>query len=139
MTTPAEILEKVRSVLSEQSDLAWGYVFGSVVRGGAYRDVDVAVMPRESMATGAVVFGQLIAQLEQAVATTVDLIDLRTAPLPLLGALLPERVVVLDRDPMARHTWEADTCSLWLDFRPSYEEASRIRELAMRERLARPD
>ena len=89
------------------------------------------------MASGAVVFGQLIAQLEEAVATTVDLIDLRTAPLPLLGALLPERVVVLDRDPAARHTWEADTCSLWLDFRPSYEEAGRIRALAMRERLSR--
>lgn len=39
-----------------------GYVFGSVARGGEYRDVDVAVMPSPSMANGAVAWRQLIAQ-----------------------------------------------------------------------------
>jgi len=137
VVTSAAVLASVRTVLSARSDLDWAYVFGSAARGDHFRDVDVAVMPSASMPGGAVAFGQLIAALEQAVGTTVDLVDLRSAPLPLLGALLPERVVVLDREPQRRRTWEAEASSRWLDFKPCWDEANRIRELALQERLAR--
>lgn len=137
MHSPAELLQRVRDVLARQQDVVWAYVFGSVVRGGSYRDVDVAVMPADDMPDGAVAWGQRIAELEGVVGTTVDLIDLRTATLQLLGAMLQERVVVLDRDPTARHRWEADSCSRWLDFKPAHEEACRVRQLALRQRLAR--
>lgn len=133
----ARIPATVRAVLSARQDLDWAYLFGSAARGEHFRDVDVAVMPNEAMAAGAVAFGSLIAAIEQATASTVDLIDLRSASLPLLGALLPDRIVVLDRDPDRRRTWEADATSRWLDFRPAFERANRIREMALRQRLGR--
>lgn len=45
---------------------------------------------------------------------------------------LPERIVIVDRDPDARHAWEASTTSRWLDFEVSYREF-----LAVRKRPAR--
>lgn len=122
-------------MLTERPDAQWAYVFGSVARGGPFRDVDVAIMPSASMPSGAVAWGQLVARLETAVGTTVDLVDLSQPDLPLFGPMLCERVVVLDRDRAARIAWEAETTSRWLDFRPSYEEFLRLRDLAMRQRL----
>jgi hypothetical protein len=97
--------------------------------------VDVAVMPAPSMPGGGVAWGQIVARLEAAVQKKVDLVDLQTRHLPLVGPMLEGRVVVLDRDPAARHAWEADTTSRWLDFRPAYAEADRIRKLALQQRL----
>lgn len=79
-------------------------------------------------------WGRLVALLEGAVAIRVDLVDLSQPNLPLVGPLLTERVV-LDREPQARRTCEAETTSRWLDFKPSWEEAERIRTLAMQRRL----
>lgn len=110
-------------------------MFGSVARGGPFRDVDVAIMPSPSTPAGAVAWGQLVAALETAVGTKVDLVDLSQPDLPLVGPMACERVVVLDRDRDARVDWEAETTSRWLDFRPSYEEFLRVRALAMRQRL----
>ncbi len=136
MRTPAEAIDAVRLVLAAEPHLRWAYVFGSVARGTTYRDVDVAIMPAPSMPPGAVAWGQLVARLEATLGTKVDLVDLDTADLPFVGPMLCERIVVLDRDRDRRHAWEAETTSRWLDFRPSYEEAQRVRTLAMQRRLS---
>ncbi|MBZ0151311.1 MAG: nucleotidyltransferase domain-containing protein [Planctomycetes bacterium] len=135
MNRREQAIEAVRQVLASQPDVRWGYVFGSVTRHDHFRDVDVAIMPSPTMPTGAVAFGALIARLEAATGRQVDLVDLQQPDLPLLGSLLAERVVVLDREPQCRRTWEAETASLWLDFRPSHEEFLRVRNLAMQRRL----
>ncbi|MFO1076706.1 MAG: nucleotidyltransferase domain-containing protein [Planctomycetota bacterium] len=135
MSTPTERIGAARAVLAAEPHLLWACVFGSVARGEAGRDLDIAVMPSPTMPAGAVAWGQLIARLEAATGVKVDLVDLRHAPLPLLGPLLVDRIVVVDRDPLARHRFEADSTSRWLDFKPSYQEAQRIRLLAMQRRL----
>lgn len=131
----ANVIESVRSTLSAEPHVRWGYVFGSVARGEAYRDVDVAIMPAASMPAGAVAWGRLLSTLEAATGTRVDLVDLGQPDLPLVGPMLCERIVVLDRDRTARCAWEADTTSRWLDFRPAYHEFLRVRDLAMQKRL----
>jgi predicted nucleotidyltransferase len=133
--SPDEVIDTVRQTLAAESHLRWGYVFGSVARRTPYRDVDVAVMPASTLPKGGVAWGQIIARLEAAAAVKVDLVDLSQPNLPLVGPMLTERIVVLDREPQARRTWEAETTSRWLDFRPSWDEADRIRTLAMQRRL----
>jgi predicted nucleotidyltransferase len=135
MTRAGTAIDAVRRVLANEADVRWGYVFGSVTRGGDFRDVDVAIMPADTMAAGAVVWGSLIARLEEATGTDVDLVDLQQPDLPLIGPMLTERQIVLDREPQERRTWEADTTSRWLDFKPSYEEFLRVRDLALKRRL----
>jgi predicted nucleotidyltransferase len=133
--TPEQVLAAVRDVLQADPHVRWAYVFGSVARGGPFRDVDVAVMPAADMPGGAVAWGQWIARLEATLGTKVDLVDLRRAELPLVGQMLRERRVVIDREPDARHAFEADTTSRWIDFEPSYQEFLERRSRAMRERL----
>ncbi|MCA8978085.1 MAG: nucleotidyltransferase domain-containing protein [Planctomycetes bacterium] len=135
MTSAAILIEAVRGVLAEAEHVRWAYVFGSVARGEDGRDVDVAIMPAATMPPGAVAVGLLVSRLEAATGRKVDLVDLGRADLPFVGPMLLERLVVLDRDPDARHGYEAKTTSRWLDFKPSHEQAQRIRTLAMQQRL----
>jgi predicted nucleotidyltransferase len=132
---PGEVIEILRRTLAGEPHLRWAYLFGSAARSPHHRDVDVAVMPAPSLPAGAVVWGQIVARLESALQAKVDLVDLAQPDLPLIGPMLEARVVVLDREPDARHGWEADTTSRWLDFRSSYEEANRIKILALQRRL----
>ncbi|MBK8097763.1 MAG: hypothetical protein IPK26_11690 [Planctomycetes bacterium] len=136
MTTNDEVIAQVAAVLAADPGVRWGYVFGSVARGGRYADVDVAIMPGPQFPPGAVAFGDLVARLEAATGLKVDLVDLQHAPLPFVGPMLTERRVVVDRDPRARRIFEAETTSRWLDFRPAFEEAERVRRAAMLRRLA---
>ena len=135
MTASAELIAAVKNVMADEAHVLWAYVFGSVARGEDGRDVDVAIMPAATMPKGAVAWGQIVARLEAATGRKVDLVDLSRGELPLIGPMLLERVIVLDRARDARHAFEAETTSRWLDFKPSYEEAQRIRTMAMHERL----
>lgn len=131
-------LAHLAKVLQKDDDLVWACLFGSAAKGERCRDVDVAVMPREAAYRDAVEFGALRVRLEEAVGTELDLVDLRSASLPLMGEILGVRHVLLDRDPHARHKWEAEQAVRWLDFQPTYERASAIRLKALRQRLGTP-
>ena len=131
----AEAIAVVRRILAEEPDVRWAYVFGSAARGGPHRDVDVAVMP--TPATTAAGLGAIVARLETAVGCKVDLVDLTSAELPFVGPMLRERIVVVDREPGARHAWEANTTSRWLDFEPSFREFLAVRERAAQRRRER--
>jgi predicted nucleotidyltransferase len=135
---PGEVIAILRRTLADEPHLRWAYLFGSAVRDARHRDVDVAVMPAPSMPAGGVAWGQIVARLEDAVQAKVDLVDMQTRHLPLVGPMLEERVVVLDRVPAARHAWEAETTSRWLDFRPAYARAIRTRTLTLQRRLGSP-
>ena len=92
-------------------------------------------MPRADALQSLVEWGQLVAALEAVLHSPVDLVDLRSAPLSLVGPMLEQRVVVVDRERGARHEWEADTTSRWLDFRPALERFSQVRREALAARL----
>lgn len=125
----------VQRVLSAEEQVRWAYVFGSVARGTTWRDVDVAVMFRDGASIGGAAFGGLVARLEESLGAKVDLVDLEQAELPFVGPMLRERKVVVDHEPQARRTWEAEVTSRWLDFEPSHDEFLRRRSEAMRRRL----
>jgi predicted nucleotidyltransferase len=123
----AETSARLTSVLSSDARLIWAYLFGSAARGGAHRDVDIAVMPDDGALDSLVEVGRLQIELGRAAGTEVDLIDLRRASLPLLGSILSNRIVLLDRCAFERRRWEASTLSRWLDFEPSFRRSSMLR------------
>ncbi len=129
MVRSVDVIPRVRAVL-ERAPLRWAYLFGSCARGPEGRDVDIAIMPEVGAYPTAVAWGSLIAELEPAAGTTVDLVDLRTAHLPIASAVLSARVMLVDRERDHRHAWEADTTSRWLDFKPAWERYSRVRNEA---------
>lgn len=131
-----DLRQTLTDVLAADDRIAWAYLFGSAARGGAFRDLDVAIMPREGAYDRLLDLGMLVARLEEACGYKVDLVDVRDATLTLLGPLLCERVVLLDRDPQRRSVWEIDTTRRWLDFRPAWERFQEVRAEALRRRLA---
>ena len=131
-----QVIAGVEPALAAERGVRWAYLFGSCARDAAGRDVDIALMPAAGAFPSAVDWGQLIARLEGVVGTKVDLVDLRAAPLSLLGAILGDRRrVLVDRERDARHEWEAHAMLRWIDFKPAYERYQRVRQEAMQERL----
>lgn len=124
----------LRGALEQDERIRWAYAFGSFVRGESFRDVDVAVMLAPGAPWSAMDLGRLRVRLERATGHTVDVVDLRRAPLPLLGSILRERCVLVDRATDDRHEWEAVTASRWLDFEPALRRESALRREAMRRR-----
>jgi predicted nucleotidyltransferase len=130
---------RLTSLLANDARSAWAYLFGSAARGEKHRDVDIAVMPEDGTLVSLTELGRLQIELSRAAGTDVDLVDLRRAPLPLLGSILRERIVLVDRRRHERHDWEARTHSRWLDFEPALRRSSAIRreKLALRSGIAR--
>ncbi len=136
MVRTEHVIAGVKPVLLDEAGVRWAYLFGSCGRSAEGRDVDLALMLTGGAFPSAVDWGQLIARLEDVAGAKVDLVDLRAAPLPLMGSILGEhRHVLVDRERDARHEWEADTMVRWIDFKPAYERYQRVRQEAMEQRL----
>ena len=124
----------LRRELERDGRVRWAYVFGSFARGEPYRDIDVAIMLVPDAKWSALDLGRLQLHLERTTGHPVDVVELGRAPLPLIGSILRERRVVLDRATDERHEWEAVTASRWLDFEPALLRQSALRREAMRRR-----
>lgn len=124
----------LREELKKDERVRWAYVFGSFARREPFRDIDVAVMSAPESSWSALELGRLCLRLEHATGRSVDVIDLRRTSLPLLGSILRDRVVLVDRDPDERHAWEATTASRWFDFEPAFSRCSAVRREALRRR-----
>jgi predicted nucleotidyltransferase len=125
-----EIEQTLRRLLVREESLRWAYLFGSAARGDRHRDVDLAVMPRPEMRLTDL--GRLQLAISAALRAEVDLVDLRGAPLPLVGSILRQRQVLLDREPEQRHEWEAETTSRVLDYEPVIARYSALRREKLR-------
>lgn len=93
-------LENVRTVLAKHPYLKQAIVFGSVARGQARRrsDIDVAVDAGRPLSANEKI--RLTEDLALATGRPVDLVDLATAGIPLLGEILlhGERLLGSDDD-----------------------------------------
>jgi len=136
---PPSLIPRVKELLERElarvAGLRWAVLFGSAARGEAFADVDLAIMPAPGAFEGLVDACGLGAELARKLGIqglSVEVIDLRSAALPCLGALLDEASLLLDREPAARRFWEAEVTLRWLDFQPLWDLNDRLR----RQRLA---
>lgn len=90
MTVPADTtaLGRITAFLECQADLQLALVFGSVARGqaSATSDLDIAVLSDVPLDAGRIM--ALMEQLAQISGRPVDLVDLRTAGLPVVRSAL---------------------------------------------------
>lgn len=133
----AEAIERtLTDALAKEDGVRWAYLFGSVVRGGPFRDVDVAVMPAAERFTKLTELGGLQRRLSHAAGHEIDLVDLRGAPLMLVKAMLTHRRVLLDRARNERCQWEAETLVRALDFEPVLTRYQALREKRLRQQVS---
>ena len=92
-------LDRIRELLSADEDVVVAIVFGSVASGhhGPESDLDIAVLGESPLTTGQRT--RLIRQLAAETGRPVDLVDLRTAGLPVLRSALAggKRIVCKDQ------------------------------------------
>ena len=103
-----EVVEAVRRVLERHGEVLLGVVFGSVLRGGVFRDVDVAVYVEGDWLG---VVARVGAELERALGVDVDVVALNEAPPRFALRVLREGVVVVDRGGLRHallHVYESE-------------------------------
>jgi hypothetical protein len=89
----------------------------------------------DDSARGAVAFGRIAADLQAAVPQVeLDLVDLESLAPAVAGRISRERVVLIDRDPTARKSWEVESNRRALDIEPWHREFERLRFLALEQR-----
>lgn len=132
MTAEPEDLRAELSATLRQAPvpIVAAYLFGSHARGDASSasDVDVAVLLAEEGVRSLVgPLPRLSGMLERALKTSVDLVDLRTAPPDLVHRILRDGVLIIDADPLARVAFEVHARNEYFDVLPHLQRYRRHR------------
>ena len=125
------------SLLEGEHDVAFAYIHGSFATGGAFHDIDLAVMleDRQPPKDASWRILELIADVEAALAETqgessppVDVRALNEAPLGFCYHVLLRGRLIVSRDESLRTNWVVRTWSRYLDLKP-------LRDCALKEAM----
>ena len=113
-----QLLPKAEAYLQARSDVAFGYLFGSLARGrtGPLSDIDIAVYLKESQRISEKkmeILGDLIDLLHT---DEIGLVIINAARLPLRMKIIANRKVIADNAPFLRHRYESLTMRECFDF-----------------------
>jgi predicted nucleotidyltransferase len=124
-------MTRLGSVLEKRGEVAFAYLFGGLARGARrpLSDVDIAVYLRGTE-SGAETKLELIGLLTDTLGSDeVDLVILNRAPVSLVGRILRQRRVLVDKEPRLRHLFESRMSREFFDF-------SRKEEAILRQRFS---
>jgi len=119
----ASRLLRLSPVLKAQQNIAFAYLFGGLAGGDPrpLSDVDIAVY-LHSMDAAAEAKMELIGLLCDTLGSDeVDLVILNRAPVSLVGRILRQRRVLVDKEPAVRHLFESKMLREFFDFRRKEE------------------
>jgi len=127
-------MEKIKGFFQEEERVTWAYLFGSRARGTvqAGSDWDIAVwLPTGSAPECLSICFEIQAALMEMLRAPADVVDLRGATLLLSHEVLKRRVVLVDREPLARSRWELKALGEYFDWLPYHRRYARnlIQEL----------
>jgi len=130
---PADILARLESlpgVLAAHDLVVFAYLFGGLVSGKVrpLSDVDIAVYLSRAESLAEIKL-ELIGLISDHLGTDeFDLVLLNSAPISLVGRILHQRRVLVDKDPPRRHLFESLMIRKFFDF-------SRKEEALLRQRF----
>jgi len=124
-----ELLDAIGRVLHGYGEVCFAYVHGSFLRQPDFHDIDVAVFLSPEFLSrhcaGASIHLDYLLPLEDRLGSVtpapVDAQLLNAAPLPVRYRVVTDGVVVVDRDPAARESFELLSRKEYFDFRPLRE------------------
>jgi predicted nucleotidyltransferase len=114
----AKLIQKATEILQGHETVLFAYLFGSRAAGTATQlsDIDIAVYLRHGVDPSEAKLNLLGDLMDQLQTDAVDLVVLNSAPLSLAGRVLANRIVLLDRDPHLRHSYESVILREFFDF-----------------------
>jgi predicted nucleotidyltransferase len=113
-------MDALRQIVTEDPRIEYALLFGSSARGTAHAgsDLDVAVGLKSPSRIGALELGDLVAQLERATGSSVDLVVLDEAPPGLAYRVFRDGRVIVDKNHRALVDRKTRAILEYLDFRP---------------------
>jgi len=128
--TAATTIDRVTDALSAEPDVRLAYAFGSTVAGAAQFDSDLDVAVLTARPLDATRRAELIGLLADTAGRPVDLIDLSTAGVMVLGSVFREGRRLICRDRRAREQLMTRLLFETEDFLPYRERMLRQRREA---------
>jgi len=119
---PADIklrLDGAKEILASDGNIIFAYLFGGLAKGDLHplSDIDLAVYLKHTDELAAYKL-QLFNQVTDVIGTSeMDLIILNAAPISLVGRILQNREVLVDKEPFSRHAFESLKLREFCDFR----------------------
>ena len=111
-------LNRLAPVLKQSDHVIFAYLFGGLARGERrpLSDVDVAVYLRETDNLAEIKL-EMIGLLSDTLGSDeIDLVILNRAPVSLVGRVLRDRKVLVDKEPYLRHRFESLMSRQFFDF-----------------------
>ena len=112
------LIKTSKKVLDRYQNIAFAYLFGSLVRSetSLLADVDIAVYLKENTDMAAEKLSILGSLIEHLDTDEIDLVIFNTAPLPLKARIIQNRQILVDKEPSRRHAIESLTLRMYFDF-----------------------
>lgn len=114
----SERLDRLKPLLERDQHVVFAYLFGGLARGAQrpLSDVDIAVY-LDDACNRAEEKLELIGTASDALGTDeIDLLILNDAPVSLVGRILKNRRLIVDRHPFLRHAFESRLMREFFDF-----------------------
>lgn len=114
----SEIISKLKENFEKDENIVFAYLFGGLAKNriSPISDIDVAVYLRniENILDEKIRILNKICELLKF--DDVDLIILNLAPISLKGRILQNKIIIVDKNPTLRHSFESLTLREFFDF-----------------------
>jgi len=117
-----ELINRLKEILSQRKEIIFAYLFGSLVEGESFHDVDVAIYGEEAFSLS--LLFELANLLENEIGYPVDLVDMKRADLGLKIHIFSKGLLLFSRDEELR-TDLMEECAR------KYQEYVHFRNLAL--------
>ena len=123
---PADILSRipdVKKVLAEDSNVIFAYIFGGLAEGEPkpLSDIDISVYLKSTDKLAEYKLNLFDKLADTLNTSEIDLIILNTTPITITGRILQKKVILVDKNPPLRHTYESLMLREFFDFRVKEE------------------
>jgi len=123
---PADILSRipdVKKVLVEDSNVIFAYIFGGLAEGEPkpLSDIDISVYLKSTDKLAEYKLNLFDKLADTLNTSEIDLIILNTTPITITGRILQKKVILVDKNPPLRHTYESLMLREFFDFRVKEE------------------
>ncbi len=119
---PENILSKIpeiKKILKEDNNVIFSYIFGSLAKEKIQplSDIDIAIYTKDT-ADIANYKLRLFDKVTKILGTNeLDLIILNNAPISLVGRILQDKQILVDKQPFLRHSYESVALRKFFDFK----------------------
>lgn len=113
-----EHMHTVKQALNHDANVVFAYLFGGLARGmkKPLSDIDIAVYVRDTNNIAEYTLNLFLTLSDICNTSEIDIVILNTAPESIAGRIVQNKILLVDKEPFKRHTYESITLRKYFDF-----------------------